>query len=109
MNSIELTEQHREKLLEMCKALFPEYPEVIMTTDYFMVETGEIEFRNWKDIDHRKWITTKPIHWFEFCYKHLAKKVLKSNYYKLTAFTNLTIIGNIHPIDYLYQHYKSQQ
>lgn len=110
MKPIELTKQDREKLVEMCKELFPEYDRIYISdaNDHHVVNVPcnyEINFM--KSTNPSDFSNT--FNWFEFCYKHLAKKIFKNNYYKLTAFTNLTIIGNVHPIDYLHQHYKSQQ
>lgn len=112
MNSIELTEQQEEKLLKMCKDLFTQHDEFWISYDYLILaNTYKQDVKTKNSFISKGNIKGKPdkIHWFEFCYKHLAQKVLKNNYYKLTAFTNLTIIGNVHPIDYLHQHYKSQQ
>lgn len=108
MKPIKLTEQQEEKLLEMIYKLFPEEKLVRFTGT--KNSAGLLMFdRSIYLHENVKRTKLMNFHWFEFCYKHLAKKVLKNNYYKLTAFTNLTIIGNVHPIDYLYQHYKSQK
>ena len=35
MKNIELTENHKSKLLEMCKKLFPEYKDVVFGSFFF--------------------------------------------------------------------------
>lgn len=104
MKRIELTGDHRIKLIEMCAALFPEYKsiEIHGSNVYFDV--------------------TEHINWFEFCYGELLSKIFNSGrhpdeYYKEDpAFddTNgrfefgqrFTWSNNFHPVDYLYQEFK---
>ena len=90
MKSIELTEEHKSKLLEMCKALFPEYS---LKTKLSI--TGNLLLGNGMD---KKF--TNRIHWFEFCHEHLSPKVLGD--------TNLIFCGpnRLHPIDFLYEQFK---
>lgn len=71
MNSIELTEEHKSKLLEMCKTLFPEYEEIRFNINakeygvFIVMDNGNI-----------------IIHWFEFCTIYLSKKIIKSNLFQ---------------------------
>jgi hypothetical protein len=118
MKSIELTKEHKTKLLEMCKALFPEmFVPTIQDNGYINYsETG-------KTIDY-----DDRIHWFEFCMTHLANKIintywkchLNEKHYKTNLFEelsdfylstincdkNIKLKQQIHPIDYLYEEFK---
>lgn len=122
MKSIELTKEHKSKLLEMCNKLFPEYKEIILTKQKCL---------NFGFKDHGSY-TTKiadmSIHWFEFCMTHLSNKIINtywechlnqkhyksnlleefSDFYLSTIDCNTNIILNqqIHPIDYLYEEFK---
>lgn len=131
MTNIELTKDHKIKLLKMCNKLFPEFNEWRFGK---VIAEGNLEdFYNktkdlpWKDREKYEqscdflWIEkdfkyehdddierseTWVIHWFEFCVTHLAKKVLKNNYFRLTAFSNGVLFKNKQPIDILYQEFK---
>lgn len=87
MKAIELTEEHKSKLLEMCKALFPKTPAFRTDGEFFIY----FEDKN-KNI---------VIHWFEFCMTHLSEKLVVdygASYYEMTH--------NYNPVDYLYEHFK---
>jgi hypothetical protein len=63
MKSIQLTEKHKSKLLEMCKVLFPEY--VIYPAD----NDGFIEGEQWvgdQNMGEDRPVNEFNIHWFEF-------------------------------------------
>lgn len=88
MKPLELSQEQKEKLILMCKALFPEY-------DIFEIEKdGYLLFVNKK---------CPAIHWFEFCMTHL-RKALKVHYDDLYR-TSIGISQDVHPIDYLYEQY----
>jgi len=119
MKSIELTNDHRTKLLEMCVKLFPEY------TDW---KFG----RNWDN--YELWFVFKrkcfEIHWFEFMMTELVEKILNPNplnpnrglqnrfkdfFWEVNHYwmhNKLNVEGNnestkpLHPIDYLYEEFK---
>lgn len=94
MKSITLTEEHKSKLLEMCKVLFPE-----MFTPTIQ-DNGYINYSNTgKTIDYED-----KFHWFEFCMTHLAKKLL--NPYDFTLYQTTGNFLYKHPIDYLYEQFK---
>ena len=108
MKQIELTEEHKSKLLEMCKVLFPEYYEI-----YF----GEWDYNG--EFDGYLYFSTETlpnpnvyqIHWFEFCMKILARKIYNNNIGKTkttySSFVMECVIINLnHPIDYLYYEFK---
>lgn len=102
MQSIELTEEHKSKLLEMCKTLFPEYK----TIDLFFIE-NDLFVGN---------LNGEDIHWFEFCVGYLFAKLLEekknSRYYRETledfgikAHNSLIGITPYHPIDFIYEEF----
>jgi len=95
MKPLKLTEQHKEKLLEMCKVLFPEYEITIHGSNIYIN-------------------ITEHIHWFEFCYTELAYKIFSNkelNFSKKADhlnkfYTEILISWKNHPIDYLYSEFK---
>ncbi|HEX8586098.1 MAG TPA: hypothetical protein VF680_17025 [Allosphingosinicella sp.] len=99
MKSIELTEEHKSKLLEMCKVLFPDYyqceDEEYNTIFLYNIKTYM------KDNIY--------IHWFEFCMIHLSEKIytkkgkIMSGYFNIIHNLNFT---KKHIIDYLYEEFK---
>lgn len=120
MKSLEISEEQKEHLLEMCKALFPEYKgdisfnledESDKTSDYNGFLIGFLdEFADYKPN------CDLYIHWFEFCTKELLSKIsftcrsemlgeeeFIQNYNKgLFAI----FLEQQHPIDYLYSQFK---
>lgn len=109
MKSIELTEEHRSKLLEMCNKLFPEYTLILFDdqSNYYLENEEILSFCNDNEIIQ--------IHWFEFCMTHLAKKIIPkvTNYNLDSAYDSLynviyqfweTKHNNI--VDYLYEEFK---
>ena len=125
MESIKLTKKQKNKLLEMCKALFP--------LDYFSFnndqeEDGIID-RNFasnympKSMKRLYWDDEgSHFHWFEFCMTHLVNVIFYPNmtninrntrdkvkYFFFQSFINSTeggTAGYEHPIDYLYEQFK---
>ena len=97
MKNIELTEDHKSKLLEMCRILFPEYPDL---------QFGVKEKHNWSKEYLVFGLTgNEPIiHWFEFCMTHLCDKVFIHDE-SLNEFL-LTFNVDKHPVDYLYEEFK---
>jgi hypothetical protein len=65
MKSIELTQEHKDKFLEMCKALFPEYSDWKYGS-YKINSTDRLFFADKKQ--------SYDFHWFEFCMTHLLLK-----------------------------------
>lgn len=109
MKAIELTEEHKSKLLEMCKVLFPEYKnwDLKLKGEYknYLIASFELENDYIPDCD-------LYIHWFEFCMTHLATVIYnKGNYYKnyvtITQFRGYICQEVDHPIDYLYEQFKT--
>lgn len=102
MKNIELTENHKIKLLEMCKELFPEYYIIqLYDNKLTFIKAGKEE---WLD-------KSFVIHWFEFCMIHLAEKILDNSYgdietSELGYFGYGPDLNEDHPIDYLYKKFK---
>jgi len=75
MKSIELTEEHKSKLLEMCNKLFPEYSEIYWnsgkgsngSSEHLGFGTPTEENPNFNNYIY--------IHWFEFCMTYLIEKL----------------------------------
>lgn len=130
MKNIELTEDHKSKLLEMCKKLFPEYTEIYLgINDYDDNFDGFICFQKTIPLISN---IIESVHWFEFCMTHLIvklskeftkQKLSKADYtnnqypnwfseklaYHLNPFRNEEFeedIKFIHPVDYLYEEFK---
>lgn len=115
MKSIILTDDHKSKLLEMCKKLFPEYNidnELYGGSDYVHF-TGGKEIPN---IEYDEFEIDECIHWFEFCMTHLPVRIFHKK--NEEGGRNLEIITKnllrfedfgryeINPIDYLYKEFK---
>lgn len=129
MKNIELTEEHKSKLLEMCKKLFPKSKIQFINDFYcewslFLITEDDYDSTLPKD--------KVECHWFEFCMTHLIvqlskeftkQKLSKSDYtsnqypnwfskkvsYHLNPFRNEEFeedIIFIHPVDYLYEEFK---
>lgn len=97
MKTIELTQEHKSKLLEMSIKLFPEYIEIdIDISENYDGIQDYIQLR-------KKYENTIFIHWFEFCFTYLIEKLSKNldEDYSLDD-----LLGyNLHPIDYLYEEF----
>jgi hypothetical protein len=98
MKSIELTQEHKDKLLEMCKELFSEY-----TWDFsWLYREGNIKFWN------KEMLNARFIHWFEFCMTKLSSALkLTSNqiYNCFSCSVNSEGDPFIHPVNFLYEEY----
>ena len=133
MKLIELTEDHKSKLLEMCKVLFPE-DKFTFNNDYG--DDGIIDRNLMLDSlnpKHLKWDDEgSHFHWFEFCMTHLIERL--NDIYPDTWETMPPYVSNVyggangrwnlytrfhfhypknrftcHPIDYLYKQFKKLQ
>ncbi len=111
MKAIELTEEHKSKLLEMCKVLFPEYN--VSWIDFKFDDSDLIWFR--KDDPYE----CKGIHWFEFVMGELTNKLYKLFYnamgeqnilwdllVKEGFYVQVLHHKTLHPVDYLYENFK---
>lgn len=125
MKVLNLTEEHKTKLLEMCKVLFSEYKYLIFGDypgDMIFNKTVTFDSEQWLDMDEDEILS---IHWFEFCMTHLAEKIIATfivnkdddKVYKRTLNDDLSKFylesllfsrgfDKTHPVDYLYKHFK---
>jgi len=127
MNPIKLTEEHKTKLLEMCKILFPEYTTIpndknpkFLTINWFTKQGYFIHLMDDYDLKENK-----MIHWFEFCMTHLIEKLFNSfeeddeEFYNRYINNGASFYGigvneiifvmlssQKHPVDYLYEEFK---
>ena len=109
MKSIELTEEHKSKLLEMCKVLFPNYPnlEVRNSMEDFCMKQDDcfIELQE-SGVNSRN---DTIIHWFEFCILWLATIIYnkrKTNNFSILEYRDFLCQSVEHPIDFLYEEFK---
>ena len=73
MESLKLNEEQKEKLLEMTKALFPEYQLVEVSDgscDYCL--EGTIKLSTFSHPSHNNWIL---FHWIEFSLRYLTIRI----------------------------------
>lgn len=99
MNAIQLTREQREKLLEMCKKLFPEYSKF-----WFSVTIGHNFILEASIPNSKILVPALQMHWFEFCMTYLVNKMGKSTaaLYRILEEEET----GTHPIDYLYSEFK---
>lgn len=136
MQPIQLTEEHKSKLLEMCKALFPEFKKggnfYILNhlhkpgeyessiNELSEANTNFVTFHNFGkkllkketvEEHFKKWFNS--IHWFEFCFLQLCLELWKK--VDLTIYDQYEegywkmqydLILSSHPIDFLYSEFK---
>jgi hypothetical protein len=106
MNKINLTDEQKNKLLQMCNDLFPEYD----IAEYF--DNTECCFFL-KDGDET------CIHWFELCVIEIPERIaegLNTVYPKdnhafiidmlMKKMLNFSALKKEHPVDYLYKMYE---
>lgn len=114
MKALTLTKEHKSKLLEICKTLFPEYTIIQFgnQSNYYLESEEILDFYNDKE--------NFLIHWFEFCMTHLSyklqkelNKVVKDNERISLYHRNDPIFHTygkdilyLHPVDYLYEEFK---
>jgi hypothetical protein len=107
MKSIELTEEHKSKLLEMCKILFPK----IKWQHYDIANENNINklYPELWVVQNNSEIIPVYIHWFEFCLTHLVNKINypdnKVNNNTLITPTDI-LYDKKHPVDFLYEEFK---
>lgn len=109
MKAIELTEKHKEMLLEMCKKLFPEHG-WNFGSDIEDVGFLDFDFTNVLKENENKNYPDGLIHWFECSWKILNKILEVSEVGPLKVQQEITIYGLIclndfetcHPVEHLY-------
>lgn len=103
MNSLELSEGQKNKLLQMCDDLFPEYKHIEFdVADEYLFDDSELS-----------------IHWFEACIVHLPKRIAESFstvYPKekhafivdmmMKKMLDYSSADKMHPVDYLFEMYE---
>ena len=107
MKSLELTEEHTSKLLEMCETLFPEWDLKTYDESFDDLNNGLIRFKTKTGL-----YKSFTFHWFEFCSTILLNKLylllFKNNLTSIddqSIFLYKTIIEN-HPVDFLYKEFR---
>ncbi len=117
MNPIEITEEHKSKLLEMCKSLFTKYDDIQISNNYhpeITMKLGTLNCPN-ESVPDLLWLIDNEndnfevFHWFEFCVNQLAKKIYTINGRLMCGYDSFLInyrANNHHPIDYLYEQFK---
>ena len=120
MKEIELTEEHKTRLLEMCSVLFPEvncYWEYEMYGRGLKQDFNSVLAVYYKDKNaYKQNLFDFNIHWFEFCMTHLMYK-LSYEFSKIPNVKGRSIHIELwelnkgdyfkkHPVDYLYEEFK---
>ncbi len=119
MKSIELTEKHKSKLLEMCNTLFPDTKWHFWQSEIDNYPDGMLGYNQHAILGKHKTIQPSlEIHWFEFCMTHLCVKIynlidkynndlfINMLHGSILSFTHFKESGDfvaIHPVDYLYE------
>ena len=134
MKSIELTKDHKSKLLEMCVELFREESEINsiqnfrISNDYVLGLSDHTLYCENRDISDNQYdgeevpedelldFYTYPIscfdiniHWFEFCILWLATIIYnkrKTNNFSILEYRGFLCQSVEHPIDFLYEEFK---
>lgn len=102
MKSIELTVNHKSKLLEMCNKLFCEKQSEFKKVEWSDNCSLTLQFYF---TDEVCWYS----HWFEFCMTHLINRINypKNKVNNLALITTYDIVNfKAHPVDYLYSQFK---
>jgi hypothetical protein len=114
MDSLDLYGKE-EKLLQMCRKLFPEYKD-------FYFHSGKGDSGSCEHIglgiqnpDNKDWVDYTYIHWFELCSTYILERLYRDNSdlenYMNCVFTYKFMDWHLtaertHPVDYLYNLYK---
>ena len=116
MKNIELTKDHKSKLLEMCKVLFPKnkVDSLQFGTIKFLINYYERKDINNSKITFGGWDEVIEIHWFEFCIFYLIDKIFNEDqeeaYLSNKDFYKGGLsFGDEHPIDILYNEFQKRQ
>jgi len=126
MKAIELTKGHKDKLLEMCRKLFPKY-KWQFASDYGSIndDTQVDSLIQWKTTGKYSQSMINTFHWFEFCMTHLVEKIFNlfneddEDFYDRYINNGASFYGvgvneiifvmlssKEHPVDYLYEEFK---
>lgn len=111
MKALDLNDEHKSKLLEMCKKLFPEYTFITFQESAIMGAGWEYDFNNicFSKKSDSLFDIEINIHWFEFCMTHLSKRLYTIDNKIMSGYLNFFHNFNYtkkHPVDYLYEKFK---
>ena len=101
MKNIELTEDHKSKLLEMCKVLFPEWTFITFQESAIMGAGWDYDFNNicFSKKSETLFDIEINIHWFEFCTKIGHKIFSRKQFYyqseEFITFMKITCMKNV--------------
>lgn len=111
MEPIKINDDQKNKLLEMCRTLFPEYKKIELFYPSNAARCKNLFF--YKDpADVYTGYCDLEIGWFEFCITYLGDKIpgLDLTLIVIRALSSLSLSINTyehnHPIDYLYEEFK---
>ena len=95
METLKINEEQKQKLIEICKELFPEYKVISFDdTDNF----GKVSFLT----DDSEYL----FHWFELCMFQIPKKMCDGEFFIRNWLVHNLTENKIHPVDYLYKRIK---
>ena len=89
MESIKLTDEQKDKLLEMCDKLFNKNVIIFWSKPDNMLFNQDLQIK---------------IHWFEFVYSFLGEKIVGYTYNLIRALDEEN--SEEHPVNYLYEQFK---
>lgn len=97
IEQIELTEDHKLKLMEMAKKIF-NLEHVVVCENH-----GMVHLNMWTPT----YIKGQNMAWMEFCLLHVAKKLKIEPLWTDNIFEDI-FVEAIHPVDYLYIEYSKE-
>lgn len=124
MKPLELTNEHKDKLLEMTEKLFPEYNNIYFRIDSKLSNINTAgQDSNILRLGNLKTNLDISIHWFEFCIIWIPEKIVRHpkfnnefiigmpQYYDGSEVIDyimescVNLVKDINPIDYLYEEF----
>jgi hypothetical protein len=110
MKPLQLTQQQKDNLLEMCTKLYPEYNWTFEPTcelGAYDKEFNHLLYSNKNEKDHL--YMSDSIHWFELCYNLIFMVNQVGDFTNDLRYAPEGLVFSKcyeHPVDYLYKHYK---
>lgn len=129
MKPLQLTQQQKDNLLEMCTKLFPEYSKEFSRNEFAQLTKNDLKFGGY-ETQVPEWSVGNDgviylqfyytlyedmtyevieIHWFEFCHTYLIDRLNEAGdfYNDINYGAGLDFSSSYeHPVDYLYKHFK---
>ena len=131
MKPLELSEEQKNRLLEMCKSFYSDLQKIAFDAGveyYGSKEEAKVYYCGFYITGHNHIQCSYPIdsrddsfhehliestHWFEFCWQ-ILRKILETEPARIRAANIIEIFGlvcfnqfeSLHPVDYLYQEFK---